>query len=174
MAKLPGKFNPKDHSEMNTFDALPVDDYHCKVKTSELKDTKAKKEAAELGEKIKGRMISIQFEVMSGEFKGRQIFTNLNIENEKAVTEKMAYGELTSICNACGVGAIEDTDEIHGKELMLSLKIVAKTKKFPASNSITKYASLKGIKKPSSPDKKSESEKEDPAPKKKKPTVSFD
>lgn len=168
MAKLNKKFSTDDHEEMSNFDALDAGDYHVKVKSSEIKDTKVKIEAKEAGKKVKGTRLSFQFEVVSGKAKGRILFANLNIENENEDTVRMADEEFTSILLACGKRSVEDTDELNGIELMMSVRVKPKTAKYPAQNVATGYAPMKGSAKPSSGGKDKKKGK------KKKAKVSFD
>jgi len=166
MAKLGKRFSADDHEEMKSFEALPADDYKVKVKSSDLKDTKAKIEAKEKGKKIKGKRLSFQFEVTEGKYKGRILFTNLNIENDNEDTVRMADEEFTSILLACGKRSVEDTDELNGIELVMSVRIKPASAQYAAQNVSTGYAPLAGSAKPSSgKDKKK---------KKKKANVSFD
>jgi len=167
MAKLNKKFNTGDHDEMRDFEAVPLGDYHVKVKSSELKDTKAKIEAKEKGKKVKGQRLGFQFQVMEGQYKGRILFANLNLENENEDTVRMAEEEFTSICLACGKKTVEDTDELNGIELIMSVKVKPKTAQYPAQNVSTGYAPLKGAKSPSGGKDKKKG-------KKKKANVSFD
>lgn len=169
MAKLPGKFNADDHDEMGNFDAVPVGKYHVKVKKSELKDTKAKIDAKKKGQEIKGSVLGFSFEVVSGEYKGRLLFTNLNIENENAQTVEIAEKELTSIAIACGKKIFDDTDELNGREMLVTVKIEPATAQYPAKNKITKYEPAKGVAVPG----RSSGAGADPAKKKKKKRVTF-
>lgn len=169
--KLGQKFNANSVEEMNSFDAVPADEYHLKVKSSKSKDNKAKIAAAANGETIKGTICNFTFEIMAGPFKGRLLFTNLNLEHTSPQTEDFAYRELGSICKAVGRLNIEETDELNGGEFMAKVVVTPKTTKYPEGNEIKKYMPLKGIAKPTSPAaEKEEGEK----PAKKKPTVSFD
>lgn len=149
MAKLGKKFDTDGREEMGNFDALPVGSYVVKVKKSDERRTKAYKEAKERGEKIRGKSINFQFEVTEGEHKGRLIFTNLNTENESAQTEKIADQEMTSIVKACGKRSIEDTDELNGCEMLVTVKIEKGNAQWPDKNKITKYDSPKGVARPS-------------------------
>lgn len=176
MAKIPKAFNKKDHGEMGSFEALPRDDYHVKVKDSKVKDNKARVAALKEGNDIPGKVTTLVFEVQEGEFKGRLLFDGMNLEHTSDQSVEIAFKELNSIKKACGIdGDLNETEELHGKELIMSVKEVPATAQYPASNEATGYHSLKGVKKPKATKGKAEkSGKKDKKGKKKKgPKVKF-
>lgn len=148
MAKLPGKFNAEDHEEMGTYDAIPAGKYPVKVSGNKVKDNKAKIAAAKEGKTIPGSVYTISFEITEGQYKGRILFTGLNLEHTSEQTVDLAYRELTSITKACGKTTVLDLDELNGCDLTVTVKVVEATPKYPASNKISKYEPLKGAAKP--------------------------
>jgi hypothetical protein len=145
MAQLPGAFNPKDHDEMGSYEALPIGDYVAKITESEKKESN----------RSPGNYYwKLTFEIIEGKAKGRKVWTNLNLINRNPDAVEIAQRELTSICKACGVGAIENTDELHGKPLVITLKMVPATPKYPESNAISGYKRVEGLATPSAPSQK--------------------
>lgn len=151
MAKLPSKFNADDHEDMGNFEAIDAGEYQLKISGNKKKDNKAKVAAASQGEKIEGSVYTITFEVTSGKFKSRLLFVGLNLEHTSKQTVEIAYKELKAIAVACGKKVVNDLDELNGLELMGTVKVVAATSQYPASNKITKYSSLKGAAKVGNP-----------------------
>lgn len=136
MAQLPGAFNPNDHDEMGTYEALPVGDYPAKITNSQKKESN----------RTPGNFYwKLEFEITEGKAKGRKVWTNLNLINRNSDAVEIANRELTSICKACGVGAINDTEELHGRPLIITLKVVPSTPKYPESNAISGYKRIAGL-----------------------------
>lgn len=157
MAQLPSKFSTEDKGEMNNFDALPAGEYQVKVKDSSLN----------VNSKKTGKYLKFIFEVTEGEFKGRWLFSNMNIIHTNVQAVEKAEKELATLCRACGKSSILDSDEVHGCELMVKITQTKATSQYPAGNDIKDYQPVKGIAKPQKPDSGEKVEK-------KKHKVSFD
>jgi hypothetical protein len=136
MAGLGQTFDSSRHKDMNNgFDPLPKGDYVAMIKESDIVVT-AKKT---------GKYIKLKFEVLAGEFKGRFFWNNLNTINPNAMTVEIAQKELATICRACGVGNLQDTNQLHGKPMVVTLKITPAKGDYPPGNSPTGYvAATKG------------------------------
>lgn len=88
----------------SSFEAIPIDDYTVAITESVIKDTKARD----------GKYIALTFEVLDGEYKGRKVWTNLNIQNPNPKAQQIGLGQLSEICRACGKMNISDTTQLHG------------------------------------------------------------
>jgi len=155
MAQLDQAFDSGQHDDMQSgFDPLPKDDYLAKIVESDVKVT-AKKD---------GKYIKLKFKILQGEFKGRFVWTNINIVNPNPVAVEIAQKELATLCRACGKGAIQDTQELHETPFMMKLKITPAKGDYPAGNSpIGYYAAGKaGVSTP--PKKETGSESTEPTP----------
>ncbi len=125
MAVLEQAFDSGNHDDMQSgFDPIPKGDYLAKVVESDVKVTKAKT----------GKYIKFKFEILQGEFKGRFIWTNMNIVNPNPVTVDIAQKELATLCRAVGKAVIQDTQELHGIPLLLKVKIKPAQGDHPAGN----------------------------------------
>jgi len=164
MAKLFGgeKFDTRNEEEMESFDALPPGDYVCRIKKSEMKENKNKN----------GHYLSLQFEVSEGKKKGRILFSNLNLDHPNSDAVAMARKELTSIVKACGKTSVEDSEELHGIDIVCKVVKKAATANYPEGNEIKGYKAYDESGSGSEGDSESSGKKEESAPKKKK--VSFD
>jgi hypothetical protein len=173
MAKLPASFNTKKNdNRMGEFTPIPNGEYVAKIKETKKSATKA---TATLPVSKRVHTYSVIWEITQGEYKGRQIFVNLNLEHEKENVREMAEGEMLSIADACGVVDFDDLDDLKGIECTIKVGLKKGDANYPDSNKIRSYASLKGAKKPSAanlPD--DDDEEETPAPKPKRQVASFD
>lgn len=137
MAQLPSAFRTDDHGEMNDFSAVPSGDYIAKVVKSEMKDASAK------AKDPNGKYLSLHFEIMSpAKFKGKKLFSNLNLINKNPQAVEIANNELATICRAVGKATIADSAELHGIPLKLKVAQVNDNRgaDFPLKNDIKMYS----------------------------------
>jgi len=111
MSNLSG-FNANQVEPAADFEPLPAGKYVAVITASEMKPTKAGN----------GSFLELVFQVTEGEFKGRKLWSRLNLENPNALTVKIARGELSAICRAVGVMEPKDSAELHNLPLVVSVK----------------------------------------------------
>lgn len=81
----------------------------------------------------KGRYLPMTFEIINGEYKGRQIFKNFNLENSNEQAVKIAQSEIKELLQAVGWDFAskpcgpDDTSEIH--MIPLTLQIITRVNK---------------------------------------------
>ena len=95
------------------FDVLPAGWYQAKVKSTELKQTKAGN----------GEYISLQLEILGPSHQGRVVFSNINIMNPNPKAEEIGLSQLNSLLSAIGLSQISDTDQLINGEAMIKLSI---------------------------------------------------
>jgi hypothetical protein len=134
MAELPSAFNSDDHEELAGFDAIPAGDYIAEVIASEMKDTKAQT----------GKYLQLTFKILEGDFVNRQLWTRLNLVNPNEKAVEIAQRHLATLCKAIGVGALKDSEEVHGKPMTIKVVVKAATAQYQESNEIKGYAALEG------------------------------
>lgn len=107
MAKV--SFNIADAGEINDSapEMLPVGDYTMQVTQSDLRDTKA-------GD---GQYIWLELEILGPKYAGRRYWERLNLFNKNETAVRIAKKTLGAICNAVGVAAFEDTEQLHLKPM---------------------------------------------------------
>jgi hypothetical protein len=110
MANLGVVFDPKS-VPADEYDALPVGEYHAQIVESEMKSTKDGS----------GQMLKLTMDILSGPCEGRKIFDNLNLHNANEMTQRIAQQTLAKICNAVGVAALQDSEELHFKPMMVKV-----------------------------------------------------
>ena len=115
------------------FSALPAGKYLALITESEIKKTKA-------GD---GEYLALTFQVIDGEFKNRLVWHNLNMVNKNETAVNIARSELKAICDSIAVGAFKDTWELHGKPMVITLK-VGEFNGNP-NNSISKFEAAKVV-----------------------------
>lgn len=130
MAVLGKAFDSGQHSDMNDgFDPIPAGEYLTQVVESDVLATKTND----------GKYIKLKFKILQGEFKGRFIWTNLNIINKNPVTVEIAQKELATLCRAIGKAVIQDTQQLHGIPFKMKVKIKPAKGDFPAGNEPINY-----------------------------------
>ena len=135
MAMLPNVFQAEKHDKMG-FSVLPAGWYPAEITKSEIKDNRAGT----------GKILKLQFKIIDHEeYKGRMVFANLNIIHQNQVAVEIAEKELATICEACGVGEVEDTDELHDIPLGIKLSIRPETAQWPETNEIKGYCDVEKL-----------------------------
>jgi hypothetical protein len=111
------------------FGLIPRGDYDAVIVNSERKATKA-------GD---GFYLSLEFQVLSGEFQNRKLWANLNLWNKSDKAQQIAKGDLSAICRAVGIATPKDSLELHNKPLKLSVAIKKNEQKDEDENRIVGY-----------------------------------
>jgi len=143
MAKLIQPANTNGNQEvLNDFTPVPPNDYKVIITKSEFKKTRAGT----------GHYLSIQMKIIEGEYKGRILFENLNLDNPNPTAVEIANKALNTICKACNKVGVQDSEELHGIPMIATVAVTEATKTRPASNDIKFYAPVEGAMNESSPD----------------------
>jgi hypothetical protein len=134
MAELGGNYVPNPNETEESFDIVPIGDYIAVISESDYVPNK----------KGTGMILKLTWEIIDGEFKGRKIFENLNLENENAQAAQIAKKSLNSICLACGVQAVQDSAQLHGIPMLIDVRVKAAQGDYDAQNSIKKHLPANG------------------------------
>lgn len=111
---------------------IPAAWYDVAMDQSEMKPTK---DAATTG----NAFLECRFNVLSGQYAGRKLYTRLNIKNNNPVASEIAYKELSAICHAVGIMQVQDSQQLHGIPLKVKVKVRAAEGNYGASNDITTF-----------------------------------
>lgn len=117
---------------------IPNGDYVLAMTASERKTTDS------------GWGLSCEFTVQDGEFKGRKVFTFLNLQNASAEAVKIAQGDLSAICHATGVLRTSNAQDFYNIPLLAHVKVTPKRedkktgKQYDEGNKITSYKRIGG------------------------------
>ena len=129
MANLDG-FNANNVEPATEFTPLPADKYLAVITASEIKPTK----------NGTGKYLELTFQVIEGEFKGRNVWARLNLENPNPLTVKIARGELSALCRALGVMQPGDSVELHNLPLVITVKCKKRADNGEITNDVKGYA----------------------------------
>ena len=133
MATLPQAANTEGNNEQMGFTPLPEDEYQMQIVESFFKDTKDKN----------GQYLQLNMVVTDGEYENRKYIERLNLVNSNPIAVEIANKTLNSICEACGLRGVEDSEELHNIEFIAVMTIQdSGNSKYGPQNSIREYKSL--------------------------------
>lgn len=112
MANLSG-FNANEVQPSGNFEAIPAGMYQACIVASEMKPTS----------KGTGEYLKLTWEILDGEYKGRKLWSQLNLKNPNATAVQIARGELSAICRATGVLTPNDSEDLHNIPVALTVKV---------------------------------------------------
>ena len=92
---------------------LPPGSYLGQIVESEMQLTKAGN----------GQYLRLVFEVLEGQYARRRIFDQLNLVNSNQRTVEIAQRQLSAICHAVGQMQVTDSEQLHLKPLVITLKV---------------------------------------------------
>lgn len=128
MANL-GNFDPNAHEEMQSFDPLPAGEYLAQVVSSEVKTNSAKT----------GELLKMEWDILDGEYTGRKVFANYNLSHTNPKAAEIGQRELAAACRAMGLGAVQDSEQLHAIPCVIKLKIRPAKGEYGPSNDISDY-----------------------------------
>lgn len=134
MARLPNAFNAAESDKLGSFKAIPAGDYIAQIIKSELKSTKNND----------GKYLSLTFQIIDGEHNGRQLFARLNLVNNNVQTVEIAQKTLATIAECCGVDIVEDSEQLHGVPMVITVIVKPQDAQYPETNDIRGYARYEG------------------------------
>ncbi len=112
MAKLGYQSVSGEYEAPSEFGPLPAGDYHAQVIESSVVDTKSG-----------GAMCKLKWQVISGPHEGRLVFSQHNTFNENEQAALIGRGELQGFADAMGVGAFDDSEQLHNKPVTIHVGI---------------------------------------------------
>ena len=116
-------------------EVLPPAFYPVTITGSERKQTSKKD----------GYFLALEMTVIDGQYKGRKIFDNLNLENKNPQAVQIAQETLSAICHATGVMVVEDSAQLHNIPLEVKVGMAKPTTEYPdPSNEVKGYRKLEG------------------------------
>lgn len=140
MANLPGSFNTQGTEKMNDFSTIPAGEYLASVVKSDVVLTKKAKEA---NNPNLGQLLKLQWKVLAGKYKGKILFTQINIVNENQQAVEIGEKEFATIRDALGVNNVTQTEQLHGIPALLTVGIESSAN-YPDKNVINFYKKADG------------------------------
>ena len=113
MASLNGTFDATEVAPAVPLEVMPPGKYLAHLIESEMLPTKA-------GD---GQLLKLVFEVLEGPSVRRKIFDQLNLVNRNEQTVEIAQRTLSAICHAVGQVHVSDSEQLHFKPLIVTLKV---------------------------------------------------
>jgi hypothetical protein len=129
MANLNG-FDARTVDPSTDFEPIPAGKYLAAITGSEMKPTKSGN----------GSFLELTFQVIEGEYKGRNLWARLNLDNPNAITVQIAQGELSAICRATGVMTPKDSCELHNIPITITVKCKKREDTGDIVNEVKGYA----------------------------------
>jgi hypothetical protein len=113
MAFLNEIFDATGVSPATPLEVLPAGRYLGQIVESEMLSTKA-------GD---GQYLRLVVEVLDGQYAQRRIFDQLNLVNNSQQAVEIARRQLSTICRAVGQMQVTDSEQLHFKPLVITLKV---------------------------------------------------
>lgn len=114
----------------NKFGPIPAGDYKAMITESQMKSTKAGT----------GQYLQLDWEITDGQYTDRKIWDRLNLVNPNPTAVDIAKRDLASIMRAVGLDKIDDTEQLHYKEVMITVTVRKGDNGYEDSNEIKAYA----------------------------------
>lgn len=128
MANLAG-FDAEKVAPETGFDPIPNGVYLACIEASEEKQTNA-------GD---GSYVSLTLQIIDGDFKGRKLWHNLNLENKNDQAVGIARAQLSQICRATGILRPNDSSELHDIPMAIHVAVRKRKDTGEMQNSINKF-----------------------------------
>lgn len=133
MANLNG-FNANQVDPAPELEPIPAGRYLVVITDSQMKPTK----------NASGQYLQLSFQVLDGPYKGRFVWSRLNLHNPNPTTVQIAQQELSSICRAVGVMTPNDSIELHNIPLVITVRLKKRKDTGELSNDVKGYAKRQG------------------------------
>lgn len=137
-----------EKEEPSGFEALPKGDYVLVVVDGEMKDNKSGS----------GSHLELEMEVVDGDFAGRKLWVNYNIENANEVAQRIGRSELAALCKAVGIPRPKDEAELRNIPFIGGVIV---DRKDPSRNQIRTYKATEGGSQRAAPEKSKPEKKEE-------------
>jgi hypothetical protein len=135
MANL-GSFDASTVEPRTAFEVVPPGEYLAQIVKSDLQPTK----------NGTGQRLSLELDILEGQYQGRKLFDGLNIVNQSAQAQEIGQRTLSAICHAVGKLQVRDSEELHFKPMRVKVKVVPPKDGYSEKNEITGYSAANGSK----------------------------
>lgn len=131
MAQLGTKFDATSvDTTQSDYSTLPLGIYRLEVSASDVTATKAGT----------GTILKLTYDVLEPEeYKGRKIFSNINIQNPNPTAQEIGQRELGSLCRAVGISAIENSEELHFIGFTAKVGLEKKQEGYAQRNNLARF-----------------------------------
>ncbi|MEK9754407.1 MAG: DUF669 domain-containing protein, partial [Rhodospirillaceae bacterium] len=129
MAQLGGTFDATNVAPKTDFELLEPADYPVMIVASAMKPTKSNT----------GQYLEIEMDVIDGPRKGAKLWDRLNLVNPNAKAQEIAERTLSAICHATGVMSVSDSEQLHGRAMLATVKVKPAEGEYGPKNEIGTY-----------------------------------
>lgn len=105
-------FNANEVEPSVGFEALPAGKYQAVISDSDMKANRAGT----------GEYLLLEFEIIEGDYKGRKLWSRLNLNNPNPEAVRLARADLSAICHAVNIIQPRDSSELHNLPLTIMVK----------------------------------------------------
>lgn len=105
-------FNANEVEPSVGFEALPAGKYQAVISDSDMKVNRAGT----------GEYLLLEFEIIEGDYKGRKLWSRLNLNNPNPEAVRLARADLSAICHAVNIIQPRDSSELHNLPLTITVK----------------------------------------------------
>ena len=136
MASLGQTFdvNSLPEGEGGDYSPLPEGWYTCEIDSCVLNPTKDGT----------GEYLKLRYNITGPSHQGRVVFGNINLRNKSDKAEAIGLQQLRELLTACGLKAVNDTDQFCGHNISIKLKVKPATDQYPAGNEVRGFKALEG------------------------------
>lgn len=138
MGFLGQTYDADEIPEGKGFDLLPTGWYSAEIRKAEVKPTKDGT----------GTRLNVQFKITDspdGKWIGRVVFAGLNIElPNSSEGQRIGKEQFGDLLRSCGLGPIDDSDELVGHNVRIRVKQKAAQDGYEANNEVSGYRPLEG------------------------------
>lgn len=113
MANLTGIYNPEAEASQDV-GCIPTGEYLAQIVDSDMKPT-----AENTGE-----YLELTHEVLDGPYKGRKVWSRLNLINDNAQAVEIANRDFSAIRHATGVLNPKDSFDLHRKPMVIRVEMI--------------------------------------------------
>ena len=113
MARFDTAFDATGIEPTTGYDVLPAGKYRAQIVESEMRVTR----------NGMGQFLWLMLDIIEGQYQGRKLFDQLNLVNSNPQTVEIAQRTLSAICHAVGQVHVSDSEQLHFKPLIVTLKV---------------------------------------------------
>ena len=114
-----------------SFEPFPAGVYEMEVTASDVVATKSGS----------GQMLKLEMTVTGGDFAGRKVWHNVNIQNQSAQAQEIGQRQLSDLCRACGMAVVpSESEEFHGIPIRVSV-VIENDPQYGAKNIVKRFLS---------------------------------
>lgn len=129
------QFDARTVNPNEVVEALPAAWYNMAISNSEMKPTK---DGA-------GAYLELTLKVLDGQFANRTTKDRLNLKNNNAMAQEIAYKTLSAICHATGVIQLQDSQQLHNIPMKVKLSLRPANGEYDASNDVKGYKNINEV-----------------------------